>query len=350
VDAYQRPLESLRLAVTAECNYRCIFCHIEGEPIGGPARLGSLPPRITPEEYGVIAEAARLLGIRSFKLTGGEPTTRKDIVEIVGELRRNAPEAEISMTTNGYLLPALAERLARAGLQRVNISVHSLDPEKYEFITGVPGLDRALESLEAAVRAGLGVKINMTIMKGVNEDEILDLARLARRYGAILQVIELQPVGLGAKFFRRYYYPASKVEEMLLARGAKVVRRRLHNRPIYILPSGEKIEVVRSYNNPLFCLGCTRIRIGPFGDVSPCLNWRGPRPDILGPIRRAGSRKEKVMAAARVLLEANTLRRPTFLPRIGREAVNGNRKGLRATFPKKSELERLLQELERQLQ
>jgi len=351
VDAYNRPLESLRLAVTAECNYRCVFCHIEGEPIGGPARLGSLPPRITPEEYGIIAEAAWLLGVKSFKITGGEPTTRQDLPEIVSNIRKHAPGAEISMTTNGYLLPRQAPRLARAGLERVNISVHSLDPEKYEFITGVPGLDKALESLEAAVNAGLRVKINMTIMKGVNDGEILDLARLAKKYGAVLQVIELQPVGLGARFFKQYYYPARKVEEYLLSLGASVRRRKLHNRPIYILPTGEKIEVVQSYDNPLFCLGCTRIRIGPFGDVSPCLNWKGPRPSILTPIREAASRRDKVLAAVRVLLEANSLRRPTFFPRIGRELADGAGRGLRVwRHPKRADAERLLRELERRLQ
>ncbi len=120
-DAYGRPFNNLRLSVTAECNYKCIFCHVEGEPIEGPARIGTLPPRITPEEYGIIAEAAWLLGAESFKLTGGEPLIRKDIVEVVEQISLNAPGSDVSMTTNGYLLEKLAGPLAEAGLRRVNI-------------------------------------------------------------------------------------------------------------------------------------------------------------------------------------------------------------------------------------
>ena len=349
-DAYGRPFTNLRLAVTAECNYRCIFCHIEGEPLGGPARIGTLPPRITPEEYSIIAEAAYLLGAEAFKITGGEPLVRRDIVEIVKNIKESAPYAEVSMTTNGYLLPGLAGRLAEAGLSRVNVSIHSLRREVYEFITGVDGLDRALKGVDEALDSGLGLKVNMVVLRGVNDDEIWSLAEFAASRGAVLQLIELHPVGLGARFFKKYFYPLSRVEDELVRRGARVKRRRLHNRPIYELPGGVRIEVVRPYSNPFFCSGCTRIRVGPFGDLSPCLNWRGKRPNILAAIRRAKSREEKVLAAARALVEVNMLRRPYFLARLsdGFPRVAG-RRSLRLGLPKKAEGLELIRELERLL-
>ena len=349
-DAYGRPFTNLRLAVTAECNYRCIFCHIEGEPIGGPARIGTLPPRITPEEYSIIAEAAYLLGAEAFKITGGEPLVRRDIVEIVNNIKHAAPEAEVSMTTNGYLLPGLVGRLANAGLSRINVSIHSLRREVYKFITGVDGLERALKGIGEAFDQGLGLKINMVVLKGINENEIWDLAEFAANYGAVLQLIELHPVGLGARFFKKYFYPLSRVERELQERGARVKRRSLHNRPIYELPDGVRIEVVRPYANPFFCAGCTRIRVGPFGDLSPCLNWKGRRPNVLAAIRRANRRKEKVLAAAKMLVEVNMLRRPYFLAGLndGFPRATG-RRDLRLRVPKRAEGLSLIRELERLL-
>ena len=334
-DAYGRPLTNLRISVTAECNYRCIFCHIEGHPLGGPARIGQLPPIMTPDEYEVVAVASAILGVESFKITGGEPLSRRDIVEVVGALHRGHPKAEISMTTNGYLLARLAGGLAEAGLARVNVSIHSLRREVYEFITGVDGLGRALAGLEAARDAGFGLKVNAVLLKGVNEGEVLDLAGLASRYGATLQLIELHPVGLGAKFFRKYYLPLDRVERMLLDMGARVVRRSLHNRPVYILPDGSRVEVVRPFSNPFFCTGCQRVRLLPEGKLSPCLNWRGPLVDLLGRVRRAGSREEKVRAAVEALLEVNRIRRPFFLWRRGYEPDKPPVTGpLRLSLPK----------------
>ena len=312
-DAYGRPLNNLRLAVTNECNYRCVFCHLEGDPLGEPARPGRLPPIVLPREYGIVARAARLLGIDSFKITGGEPLIRRDIVEIVRSLSENAPGSDISMTTNGYLLSKLAPGLAEAGLRRVNISIHSLDEERYRFITGVKGLYMALKGLEAARDQGFKLKVNMVVLKGVNEDEIFKIAELAHANGAVLQLIELHPVGLGAKFFSKYFYPLSLVEKKMMEMGARVERRSLHNRPVYVLPGGVRIEVVRPHANPIFCAGCSRVRLSATGHLTPCLNWKGHRIHLLPRIRSAGSEEEAVMEAARALLEVNFLRKPYYM-------------------------------------
>ena len=353
-DAYGRPLNNLRLAVTNECNYRCIFCHLEGDPLGQPARPGQLPPVMVPREYGIVARAARLLGIDSFKITGGEPLIRRDIVEIVRFISENAPGSDISMTTNGYLLSRLAPGLAEAGLRRVNISIHSLDEERYRFITGVKGLSMALRGLEAARDQGFKLKVNMVVLKGVNEDEIFSVAELAYKNDAILQLIELHPVGLGAKFFTKYFYPLSLVEKKLLDMGARVERRSLHNRPIYILPGGVRIEIVRPHANPIFCAGCSRVRLSATGHLTPCLNWKGHRIHLLPRIRAARSEEEAVMEAAKALLEVNFLRKPYYM--VKRSQVrDGTLKAptVPATdgsyrirkVPKKSEYLRLVEEL-----
>ncbi len=312
-DAYGRPLESLRVLVTAECNYRCFFCHLEGDPLGAPLRPGLKPPLLSPEDYGVIAEAAYKLGISGFKITGGEPLVRRDIVDIVGSIGSSAPASDISMTTNGFLLDVYARQLADAGLKRVNVSIHSLRRDRYKFITGVDGLERGIRGVKAAVESGLKVKVNTLILKGVNDDEILELAEFARSIGAILQLIELIPVGLGARLLESHRFPLAVVEEKFKAMGAKVKLRSLHRRPIYELPNGAIIEVVKPYGNPVFCSGCNRLRLDSSGNLSPCINWRGERVNIVKAIRGAKSRGEAVMRVMEALLEANTMRRPFYL-------------------------------------
>ncbi|MCE4599619.1 MAG: GTP 3',8-cyclase MoaA [Desulfurococcales archaeon] len=353
-DSYGRPMANLRISVTNECNYRCIFCHIEGDPIGKPLRPGQLPPVMIPREYGIVAKAAWLLGIRSYKITGGEPLIRRDIVDIVGEINENSPGSDISMTTNGFLMNVYAEKLASAGLRRANISIHSLRRARYKFITGVDGLDKAMKGLSAAHDAGLKLKVNMVVLKGINEDEVLDIAEYAAKHEAMLQLIELHPVGMGAKFFKQYFYPVVEIEKKFLEMGAKAERRGLHNRPVYTLPNGIKVEVVRPHGNPIFCAGCTRIRLSATGHLTPCLNWKGERIHLLPRLRAAESLEDAIIEAARAILEVNTLRRPYFLPRRSRFydplgwPVNGKPEG-RIDVPKRSLYQRVLQELESQI-
>lgn len=342
-DAYGRPLESLRVLVTAECNYRCFFCHLEGDPLGAPARPGSKPPHMTPEDYSIVAEAAWITGIRGFKVTGGEPLIRRDIVDIIRALASSAPGSDISMTTNGMLLEALASHLAGAGLRRVNVSIHSLRRERYKFITGVDGLDRAVRGVRAAVDSGLKVKVNALLLRGVNEDEVFDLIEFSRGVGATLQLIELIPVGMGAKLLKTHRFSLSFVEEKLREMGAVVEVRSLHNRPVYRLPNGAVVEIVKPYSNPVFCSGCNRLRLDSSGKLSPCINWRGERVDLLSRIRSARSREEAVVEAVKALLEANWLRRPFYLYNIHHDGAPSAINSSRIDIPRKSDSLRVLQ-------
>ncbi|RLE86995.1 MAG: GTP 3',8-cyclase MoaA, partial [Thermoprotei archaeon] len=167
-DRFKRPLLHLRITVTMACNYACIYCHREGE-------LGSRrPDELKPYEIYLIGKAASELGIRKFKLTGGEPLLRDDIFEIVNLLNSLQP-LDLALTTNGYFLLEYAYKLREAGLRRVNVSIPSLRREVYREITGVDGLEKTLKGVEAAIDAGFNpVKINYVLLRGFNEDEFWD--------------------------------------------------------------------------------------------------------------------------------------------------------------------------------
>ena len=336
-DAYGRPLSNLRIAVTDECNYSCFFCHIEGDPVGSPRPVGRGRALMRADDYRVVARAAADLDIRSFKITGGEPLLRRDISDVVDSIREGAgTPVEISMTTNGYLLARVAARLREAGLSRVNVSLHSLNREHYRAITGVDGLDRVLEGLRAARDAGLSVKVNVTVTN-VNRDDVWDVIRYASLNGFKVQLIELQPVNEGLKVFGRQHVPLEGIERQLLAAGAKVRVRDLHNRPIYVLPDGTEVEVVKPYNNPLFCAGCSRVRLLADGTLTPCINYRGPGINLLRRIRGL-SYDDAVREAKRALIEVNQLRRPYYMWRLDIDGGLRRGAGLRISLPSRATL------------
>ncbi len=235
-----------------------------------------------PSEYDMTAadlervvRAATRLGVRKVKLSGGEPTLRRDITDIVARLRPHLQE--LSMTTNGYLMTKLALPLRRAGLDRVNLSLHTLRRSTYQAITGVDILPQVLEGLEAALAAGYTqVKVNMVLLKGVNEAEIWDLMDFAAEKGAVLQIIELQgPLHeLDAPSFWEKYVSVGHLEEELRRRGVLAGKNELHDRPLFRVSangSSALVELVGPMFNPSFCNGCYRIRLTADGRVKTCL-------------------------------------------------------------------------------
>jgi GTP cyclohydrolase subunit MoaA len=253
IDRYGRPLLKLRIVVNSECNFNCFFCHFEGQ--------GRHVPTLTPDDIGFVADAAMKIGIMDFKLTGGEPLLRRDIVEIVRVLSLRRPK-DLSLTTNGFLLGELAYRLREAGLMRLNVSLHSLKPERYAYITGTsPSVfHRVMDGLLKAKDAGFSaIKLNMVVTK-VNVDEVDDLIDFAAKHGFSLQLIELMPVGYGEVGFEDNYVDLNTVVRHLAERGRFLGNRvDLHNRPIFNV-NGVKVEVVKNYMNPNFCAGCTTIK------------------------------------------------------------------------------------------
>ncbi len=289
-DRFGRPVKSIRVSITERCNLRCFYCHREGE-------WHRHTEEMSPEEIEGILRVARELGIRKVKFTGGEPLYREDIVEIVS---RSSPlmDKDISLTTNGTLLGKYAHDLKDAGLDRVNISLDTLDREKYRKITGLAMLEDVLDGINAALDAGLNpVKLNMVLLKGINEDEVEDMIKFSAETGAILQIIELEaPVEKEqTEFFRRYHVNPKFIEEHLEEVADEVRFNELHRRKRFKFKFGNKVaevEIVRPMHNTEFCMYCTRIRLTSDGKLKPCLLRNDNLVDILTPLRQGASDEE----------------------------------------------------------
>lgn len=279
-DTFGRPISNLRISVNSGCNLHCVYCHREGET--KPEYPLSL------EDIKAILEVAGNLGIRTVKFTGGEPLLREDIVEII---RSVPPGIESSMTTNGTLLGSLAHDLRKAGLARVNISLDSLNPENYKSITGTGLLSDVLEGIQAARDAGLTpIKINMVLLKGINEGEIDDFIHLVSGYRhLILQIIELMDLG-GCPL----HADLSELEEKIALHSRKVITRRMHHRKKYCY-EGAEIEFVRPWHNSDFCNHCTRMRVTSDGKLKPCLLRDDNLVDIRG---KRGEELQRLFLAA----------------------------------------------------
>jgi len=289
-DRFGRPATNLRISLTQDCNFRCFFCHREGQRFLAKNEM-------TPEEIERLVRIASRLGVRKVKLTGGEPTVREDILEIV---RRIKPYVvDLSMTTNGSRLKELAKPLAEAGLDRVNVSLHSLKPDVYRRITGVDMLETVLEGIEEAVKYLSPVKLNMTVMKGLNEGEIWEMVNFAAKTGTILQLIELEAPREVEEtaFFRRYFYPLKPVERELEKRAVETRERRMHRRKKYFIPTDHgiaEVEVVRAMHNTIFCANCTRLRVTSDGKFKTCLLRNNDLIDFVTAMRSGASDDEIV--------------------------------------------------------
>jgi len=276
-DNYGRPTLNLRISVTQGCNLRCPYCHREGET--SPSTEMSL------KEILRIVQVALGLGISRVKITGGEPLLRSDILQIVKGIAELRGLRDLSMTTNGTLLLSFAKELRKNGLVRVNVNLPALDREIYRTVTG-GNLGDVLSGVRAAVDAGLyPVKLNMLVLKNMNDHEIPKMINFAERSGTILQLIELEPVNLRPNYYVDHQYDLSGVEEELQKKAFRVeTRRDMQNRRVYFLPR-VKVEVIRPIENTEFCAHCTRLRVTSDGKLKPCLIRNNNLVDILTPLR-----------------------------------------------------------------
>ena len=271
------------------------------------------------EEVELLARAAKKIGVEAFKITGGEPTIRTDLVDIVKILRSYG--FYVSLTTNASLLHNHMPGLVEAGIGHVNVSLHSLSEAVFEKITGRRMLGQVVQNIRLLREYGIPVKINFVILKGLNENDIVKLIDFAASVDATVQVIELHPVGKAVKKFRDFYLPRWHILEKLEDRVVEIKYRvGLHNRPILILDNGVRVELVGPVGNYTFCAACTRMRITYDLKLIPCLNWRGEPVDIRKRLIDAQTPEEKVEKIIEALREANMLRRPSVLfPRSGKQ-------------------------------
>jgi len=300
-DDYGRPVLNLRISVTQRCNLRCPYCHREGE-VANPST------EMTKDEIVQIVRVAVGLGISRVKLTGGEPLLRSDILDIVKGIASLRGLRDLSMTTNGTNLASLAKRLRKSGLNRVNISIPSLNVETYRALMG-GDLRDVLKGIRAAVDAELfPVKMNMLVLSNVNEREIPKMISFAERTGTILQLIELEPLNISASYYKRYHYPLDAIEEELKKQARRVeTRGDMQNRRVYFLPR-VKVEVVHPIENTEFCACCTRLRVTTDGRLKPCLMRNDNLVDVLTPLRNGANDEE----LRRLFLEAVKRREPYY--------------------------------------
>ncbi|MCI4358552.1 MAG: GTP 3',8-cyclase MoaA [Thermoplasmata archaeon] len=306
-DRYGREVSDLRISLTQRCNLRCVFCHMEGQPVS--------TEELSPSEIERVVRAGARVGIDRVKLTGGEPTLRTDIVEIVRRIRPHL--REVSMTTNGLKLRELAGPLSEAGLDRVNVSLPSLDPDAYQRLTGVDGVARTVEGIRAAVRAGLTpVKLNVVALYGMSaRPESVDrLVAFAQDVGAWVQVIEFENVSgrVDPKVYRALHSELGRLSEEAAARAFRVDHNPLHDRPRYTFESGGRpvtVEVVQPVENPAFCMACHRLRLTSDGRLKGCLMTNDGLLDLRSLLRSDAPEEALVAAFERAIAR----RRPFFV-------------------------------------
>ena len=286
LDPFGRTVNYLRISVTDRCNLRCVYCM----PPEGVPQI-SHDEILSYEEIRAVVQAASQLGINKIRLTGGEPLVRADFPELVAMLSRMAGINELSLTTNGILLKKHAVVLRQAGLSRINVSLDTLKADKFQSITRLGRLKDVLEGIEMAKEAGFQpVKINTVVMRNINDDEILDFARMTYEDGWHVRFIELMPFKGVANFvpsyeLRQHIGLLGKLEpcESITANGPAT----------YYRLSGARgtIGFISPLSEPSFCSRCNRMRLTPDGKLRPCL-MAEDEIDLRTPLRNNASIEE----------------------------------------------------------
>jgi cyclic pyranopterin phosphate synthase len=289
IDTFGRVADDLRVSVTDRCNFRCTYCM----PAEG---LPWLPKDevLTFEEMVHLVGLFARLGVKEIKLTGGEPTVRRELPTLVHMLHEAHPDLAISMTTNGYLLDRLAAPLAEAGLDRVTISCDSLLRHRFAEMTRRDALDKVLEGMRAAERAGLmPIKLNCVVIAGTNDGEVLDFARFARDTGYEVRFIEYMPLDAEQHWERAKVVPSAQIIEAIDA-VYPLIGEAEGNEPATTFHFADgapgALGVIASVTEP-FCDTCNRLRLTAEGQLRACLFAMGET-DLRGPLRSGATDEE----------------------------------------------------------
>ena len=300
VDLQRRRVEYLRLSVTDRCNYRCSYCM--------PAEGVHVVPRADLLDFDEMTTLTRLfvqLGVRRVRLTGGEPLVRRGIVDLVKQIAAIPGVDDLAMTTNGHLLAELAEPLKQAGLQRLNVSLDTLDPKKFAHVSRGGALQPVLDGIAAAQRAGFAsIKLNAVTLKGLNDHELLPLCDFAARQNLVLRLIEYMPIGVDAFWGPETWQPVAETRTRVMGAYA------LEPDESGEIPGGGPARYWRGRNklsgrelrvgfisavSEKFCEACNRVRLSPTGTLRECLSTRGAL--SLRDMLRAGASEAELMAA-----------------------------------------------------
>ncbi|MBL8180569.1 MAG: GTP 3',8-cyclase MoaA [Blastocatellia bacterium] len=271
-DSYNRTIRDLRISLTDRCNFRCFYCLPNGEP--PMARRETL---LTFEEIVTLSEIFVSLGIEKIRLTGGEPMLRRGVVDLIGRLSKLKPSLnDIALTTNGQTIPENAAALRDAGLDRITISLDSLNDANFREITGVDQLGNVLRSIDAAKTAGFGtIKVNACIVRGRNDHEVVEMARFARENAISYRFIEFMPLDSGHEWNREQVVSGREIHEAIHAafplelvdktRGSETAWK-------YKFADGSPGEIgIIAPVTEMFCGQCSRIRLTADGQIRTCL-------------------------------------------------------------------------------
>ncbi|MEX1030782.1 MAG: GTP 3',8-cyclase MoaA [Paenibacillaceae bacterium] len=273
VDPFGRVHDYLRISVTDQCNLRCLYCMPEeGVEFMDTEKL------LRFDEIVEVVRAGAEMGIRKLRITGGEPLVRRNLEQLIGDLARIPGIDDIAMTTNGIFLAKKAEALKAAGLNRVNISLDTLDPSRFKMIARRGDLNKVMEGIEAAAKVGFEpIKLNMVLLKGINDDEIAAFLRMSLEQPLHVRFIEYMPIGHADDNWKKHYQPLDRVLEIANEQG------------FYVEPIGDVVGNGPSENfqirdgvgtfgliHPVsnhFCEQCNRLRLTSDGHLKPCLYW-----------------------------------------------------------------------------
>jgi cyclic pyranopterin phosphate synthase len=295
IDSFGRVHNNLRISVTDRCNIRCVYCMPENAEFMPKNQLLSF------EEIERFTRIAVTLGIDKLRLTGGEPLVRREIPGLVSRLAAIPGIKNIGLTTNGILLPPLAQALWNAGLGRINVSLDTMDPARFEQLTRRPGVEKVIEGILAAKAAGFHpVKVNAVAIKGSTEDDVVPLARFGRDHGLEIRFIEYMPLDSGMWERDKVLFAADILDRLTREIGPLVPAPDQDPRAPAVdydyVDGGGRIGLIASVSRP-FCMSCNRVRLTSDGKLRNCL-FALDETDIRGMLR-GGASDEAIAQAVR---------------------------------------------------
>ena len=287
VDPFGRPIEYLRVSVTDRCDFRCVYCMAENMTFLPKAEL------LTLEELETVCRRFMAVGTRKIRLTGGEPLVRRNIMQLISALGDEVGRGhldEVTITTNGSQLSKMADDLYRAGVRRVNVSIDTLDADKFKHITRWGDLAKVLEGIDAALAAGIGIKLNAVALKGFNDDELGDMVDWCGKMGVDMTIIEVMPMGdIGSENRVDQYLPVSLVRANLAKRFTLTDLDYKSGGPArytQVEETGRKLGFITPLSHN-FCESCNRVRLTCTGMLYMCLG-QDDNADLSAALRQHG--------------------------------------------------------------
>jgi GTP 3',8-cyclase len=313
-DKFGRQITDLRISITDRCNFRCVYCRS-----ADPENYRDHDEILSWPELDRLAKIFLSLGIRKIRVTGGEPLVREGVEDYIARLHALGVE-DLSMTTNGHLLAERCERLLAAGLRRINISLDSLDPEKFERITRTKSFSTVMQSIAVAQNSRLApVKVNAVLVRGINDDEVEAFASYARETGVIMRFIEFMPLDADRHWTRGLVVPAAEVHQRIHARWplVQIPHERSETARKYRFADGApgEIGLIAPVTQP-FCGHCSRIRLTADGKLRTCLFSKDDH-DLRALLREGASDEDLVTFITSIVIEkeeGHRINEPGFVP------------------------------------